>query len=42
MAPNIVATIVPLGIETLGSFRSPESPSPAEIHVKAGNMMVNT
>lgn len=41
-APTKVANIVPIGIERLGSFRSPDRPSPAATPVKAGKMIAKT
>ena len=39
--PIVVAANVPIGIDFLGSLRSPESPTPAVIPVKAGNTIAN-
>ena len=35
----MVAMVVPIGMDRDGFFRSPESPTPAVIPVKAGNIM---
>ena len=40
--PTAVAQMVPLGMLTRGSFKSPLSPNPAAIPVNAGKMKVNT
>ena len=40
--PTTVAQMVPLGMLERGSFKSPLSPSPAAMPVKAGNMKVKT
>ena len=40
--PTTVAQMVPLGMLTLGSFKSPLKPNPAAIPVNAGKMKVNT
>ncbi len=40
--PMKVAIRVPLGIAFRGDFRSPDSPTPAVIPVKAGKTMANT
>ena len=42
IAPKIVAAKVPLGIDFLGFFKSPERPKPAEIPVNAGKIIVKT
>ena len=36
------ANIVPLGIDFLGFFKSPDNPRPAVIPVNAGNIMAKT
>ena len=38
----MVAVIVPNGIDLRGFFKSPESPTPAVIPVKAGKIIANT
>ena len=40
--PAMVAATVPIGIDFLGSFKSPESPTPAAIPVKAGKIIAKT
>jgi hypothetical protein len=40
--PRTVAANVPMGIERLGLLRSPESPTPAVIPVKAGKQIAKT
>ena len=40
--PVKVAASVPIGIDFLGSFRSPDKPTPAVIPVKAGKQIAKT
>ncbi len=40
--PEIVAKVVPSGMDFDGFFKSPDNPTPAVIPVKAGKIMANT